>query len=275
VSAETAGSAASAPTPVRPAASVLLVRSGVRAPIEVYMIRRQASMRFLGGFYAFPGGKVDPADADAALLVRCRGVGAADAEGLFPGQTDLPALAYWVTAARELLEETGLCLASDRAGRPIAAADPGVAALVAGMRQSLVAESGRLADLLAAVDWYLDVAPLRYLSHFITPPSSPIRFSARFFLAPVPEGQAPRLFTEETSEGLWIEPAEGVKRYEAGEMPMAEPAESGLRYLAGFPDLAALWQAHADGRHKFHGIQDRLVAAGVAIQRPRGAPRPA
>jgi 8-oxo-dGTP pyrophosphatase MutT (NUDIX family) len=253
---------------------VLLVRPGGRAPIEVYIIRRQASMRFLGGFYAFPGGKVDAADADAALLARCRGVGAADAEGLFPGQTDLPALAYWVTAARELLEETGLCLASDRAGRPIAAADPAVAACVAGMRQSLVAESGRLADLLAAVDWYLDVAPLRYLSHFITPPSSPIRFSARFFLAPVPAGQTPRLFTEETSEGLWMEPAQGVKRYEAGEMPMAEPAESGLRYLAGFPDLTALWEAHADGRHKFHGIQDRLVAAGVAIQRPRGAPRP-
>ena len=269
------GTATAAPAPVRPAASVLLVRPGVRAPIEVYMIRRQASMRFLGGFYAFPGGKVDTADADAALLARCRGVGAAEAEGLFPGQTGVPALAYWVTAARELLEETGLCLASDGEGRPIAAAEPAVAALVAGMRQSLVAESGRLADLLGAVDWYLDVAPLRYLSHFITPPSSPIRFTARFFLAPVPAGQEPRLFTEETSEGLWIEPAEGVKRYEAGEMPMAEPAESGLRYLGGFSDLDALWQAHADGRHKFHGIQDRLVAAGVAIQRPRGAPRPA
>ncbi len=270
----TGGATATTPAPVRPAASVLLVRPGARAPIEVYMIRRQASMRFLGGFYAFPGGKVDAADAEAALLARCRGVVVADAEGLFPGQADLPALAYWVTAARELLEETGLCLASDREGRPIAATEPAVAALVAGMRQSLVAESGRLADLLGALDWYLDVAPLRYLSHFITPPSSPIRFTARFFLAPVPAGQEPRLFTEETSEGLWIEPAEGVKRYEAGEMPMAEPAESGLRYLAGFPDLDALWQAHADGRHKFHGIQDRLVAAGVAIQRPRGAPRP-
>ena len=34
----------------RPAASVLLVRPGARTPIEVYMIRRQKSMRFLGGF---------------------------------------------------------------------------------------------------------------------------------------------------------------------------------------------------------------------------------
>jgi 8-oxo-dGTP pyrophosphatase MutT (NUDIX family) len=265
---------ANAPVAVKPAASVLLVRPGQRAPIEVYMIRRQQSMRFLGGFYAFPGGKVDAADAEPRLLARCRGLVADDVEAIFPGQEGMPALAYWVTAARELLEETGLFVASDPEGRPISTADPAVAAIVAGMRHALVAESARLADLLAAVDWYLDVAPLRYLSHFITPPSSPIRFSARFFLAPVPAGQAPRLFTEETSEGLWIEPARGVTRYEAGEMPMAEPAESGLRYLAGFPSLDALWQAHADGRHKFHGIQDRLVAAGVTIQRPRGAPRP-
>jgi hypothetical protein len=44
-------------TPVRPkpASSVLLVRPGLQSPAEVYMIRRQKSMRFLGGFYAFPG----------------------------------------------------------------------------------------------------------------------------------------------------------------------------------------------------------------------------
>ena len=262
------------PVPVKPAASVLLVRAGHTVPVEIYMIRRQQSMRFLGGFYAFPGGKVDAADADPALLARCRGLAADQVESIFPGPEGMPALAYWVTAARELLEETGLLLATDGAGRPISAEEPAVAAIVAGMRHALVAESGRLADLLAAVDWHLDVAPLRYLSHFITPPSSPIRFTARFFLAPVPPGQSPRLFTEETSEGLWIAPADGVRRYEAGEMPMAEPAESGLRYLAGFPSLEALWQAHADGRHKFHGIQDRLVAAGVAVQRPRGAPKP-
>jgi 8-oxo-dGTP pyrophosphatase MutT (NUDIX family) len=252
---------------------VLLVRAGERVPVEVYMIRRQQSMRFLGGFYAFPGGKVDPADAEPGLLARCRGLTPGGVEAIFPGQDGVPALAYWVTAARELLEETGLLLASDAEGRPISTDEPAIAAIVAGMRHALVAESGRLADLITAVDWYLDVAPLRYLSHFITPPSSPIRFTARFFLAPVPAGQAPRLFTEETSEGLWIAPADGVRRYEAGEMPMAEPAESGLRYLAGFPSLEDLWQAHRDRRHKFHGIQDRIVAAGVTVRRPRGVPK--
>ena len=55
-------SAPSPPVVPRPAASVLLVRPGTTCPVEVYMIRRQKSMRFLGGFYAFPGGKVEGAD---------------------------------------------------------------------------------------------------------------------------------------------------------------------------------------------------------------------
>ena len=60
----------------RPAASVLLVREGTtaRAPIEVYMIRRNKSMRFLGGYYAFPGGKVDAADSHAAAIARVHGI---------------------------------------------------------------------------------------------------------------------------------------------------------------------------------------------------------
>ena len=260
------------PVVPKPAASVLLVRPGARTPIEVYMIRRQKSMRFLGGFYAFPGGKVDAADGDAALLARCRGLSPDEAARLLTGGDGAPALAYWVTALRELLEETGLLLVSDRAGHPISAAEPAVAAVVDRMRHALMTESARLVDLLAVEDWYLDVAPLRYLSHFITPPGGPIRFTARFFLAPLPPGQTPRLFTEESSEGFWIEPAAGIKRYEADEMPMAEPGESGLRYLAGFPSLEALWQFHADGRHKFHGIGDRLVEKGVRVRRPRGAP---
>ena len=41
-----------------------------------------------------------------------------------------PALAFWVTALRELLEETGLPLVSDRAGHPIPTGDSAVAARV-------------------------------------------------------------------------------------------------------------------------------------------------
>lgn len=248
----------SPPAVPKPAASVLLVREsspGAPEPLEVYMIRRKKGMKFLGGYYAFPGGKVDAADAAAPALGRCRGIPAAEAEAVFPGDEGTPALAYWVTAARELLEESGILLACDAAGRPIDAT--AVADVIDDVRRALMA-GGSFADLLTAAGWWCDARPLRYLSHFITPTSSPIRFTARFFLCPLPPGQEPRLFTEETSDGFWIHPGEGYRRFLADEMAMAEPAEYGLGYLAQFESLDAVWRAHADGRHKFHGIIDRI-----------------
>ncbi|MGH7393457.1 MAG: NUDIX hydrolase [Candidatus Rokuibacteriota bacterium] len=249
-------------TPVepRPAASVVLVRGappGAADPLEVYMIRRQKAMKFLGGYYAFPGGKVDAADGAPEILARSRGLSADDAERLFPGG-DRPAVVYWVTAARELLEETGLLVACDATGRAVDARVAGVADAIERVRKALMAGEAPFVALLGGEGWHLDLRPFRYLSHFITPTSSPIRFTARFFLCPLPAGQAPRLFTEETSEGFWIAPGDGYRRFCAGEMAMAEPAEYGLGYLAQFASLDELWAAHADGRHKFHGIVDRI-----------------
>ena len=231
------------------------------------MIRRQKSMRFLGGFYAFPGGKVDPEDGLPEILARCRGITAAQAERLVPSEDGVPALAFWVAAARELLEETGVLPACDAAGRAVASVDPSGAARIDELRDAHMTKRAPLSALLAAEGWYLDLAPFRYLSHFITPPSSPIRFTARFFLAPVPVGQSPRHFREEASESFWVEPAEGFRRHRSGEWAMAEPADCGLGYLAQFDSLGAIWTAHEDRRHKFHGIFDRVQAAGVEIDR--------
>ena len=232
-------------------------------------------MRFLGGFYAFPGGKVEPTDGSADALVRCRGISSAAALAAFPAADGIPPLAFWVTAARELVEETGLLVGCDADGRPVDLRDSAVRDRVERLRHALVGEEAPFHVLLGREGWYLDLAPFRYLSHFITPPSSPIRFTARFFLAPVPPGQSPRLFDEEASEGFWVEPSEGFRRHRSGEWAMAEPADCGLRYLAQFDDLESVWAAHEDGRHKFHGILDRVEAAGVKIRRGSDGRTPA
>jgi 8-oxo-dGTP pyrophosphatase MutT (NUDIX family) len=251
----------SEPVEPKPAASVVLVRPaapGAAEPLEVYLIRRNRGMKFLGGYYAFPGGKVDPGDAAPDALARCHGLETVAAERLFPGHEGAPALAFWVTAVRELLEESGILLACDAAGRPLDARHPAAREGIERCREALMAGDAPFAALVAREGWYCDLGRLRYLSHFITPRSSPIRFTARFFLCPAPADQEPRLFTEETSEGFWIHPGEGYRRFLAGEMAMAEPAEYGLAYLAQFSSLDDLWAAHADGRHKFHGIVDRI-----------------
>jgi 8-oxo-dGTP pyrophosphatase MutT (NUDIX family) len=250
------------PVDPRPAASVLLVRpspAGAPEPLEVYVIRRNKGMKFLGGYYAFPGGRVDAEDSSPEALAHCHGLTATEAAAIHPGHDDLAPLAFWVTAVRELLEETGVLLACDASGRALRGGDAATAAAIERARRDLMAGEP-FATILAREGWACDLSPLRYLSHFITPTSSPIRFTARFFLGRAPADQAPVLFTEETSEGFWIAPGEGWRRFVAGEMAMAEPAEYGLAYLAQFESFAALWAAHADGRHKFHGIVDRIDA---------------
>lgn len=246
----------------KPAASVVLVRPGSGEPVEVYMIRRNVGMRFLGGFYAFPGGKVDEADTAPEAVARCRGSTSETEETRSPIWDGLPAAAFWVTAIRELFEEAGILMACDSAGVPINLTGASMADRVESWRRSLIANQAALTTLLAGADWFYDLTMLRYLSHFITPASSPIRFTARFFLALVPPGQVPRLFLEETSEGFWIGTREGYRRFQGGEMAMAEPAEYTLGYLAQFDDFGAVWQAHADGRPKFHGIVDRIEFYG-------------
>jgi len=255
-------------TPVepKPASSVVLIRPARNPvvsgePLEVYLIRRNVTMRFLGGYYAFPGGTLEPGDLAPESLARCTGLPAAAAERLLEGTDGIAALAFWVTAVRELFEETGVLLAADAAGDPLDVSAPSVTSHL-GRCLELLSASRPLGEILATQGWFLDLRSLRYLSHFITPSSSPIRFSARFFLALLPEGQEPRLFPEETSEGFWIGPWEGYRRFAAGEMAMAEPAEYTLGYLAQFDSFAAVWDSHADGQHKFHGILDRIEFYG-------------
>src|SRR2546422_8561135 len=149
-------SAAVTPVEPKPAASVVLVRpspSGAPEPIEVYMIRRQRSMKFLGGFYAFPGGKVDPNDGSPAALARCHGLDTVGAETVFRGDDAAPALAFWVAAVRELLEESGVLLACDGHGRPLDAREPAVAARIERCRKALMAGGGPLPQPLPRGGW--------------------------------------------------------------------------------------------------------------------------
>jgi 8-oxo-dGTP pyrophosphatase MutT (NUDIX family) len=245
----------------KPAASVIIVRdapTGAAEPIEVYMIRRQKAMKFLGGFYAFPGGKVDPDDASAAALGYCHGLDPADAARCFPDHDTPAPLAFWVAAVRELLEESGVLLACDDDGRVIDPQAPQFSERTHAARAALVAGSEPFPAILARQGWHCDLRPLRYLSYFVTPRSSPIRFAARFFLCRLPSGQEPRLFTEETSEGFWIHPGHGYRRFLASEMAMAEPAEFGLAFIAQFRSVAELWDWCGDNREKFTGIIDRI-----------------
>ena len=87
--------------PPRPASTVLLLRDGPAGP-ELFMVVRHRQIEFAAGALVFPGGRVEPADAEIAAAA----IGAADPLG-----------AFRVAAIREAFEESGLLLARTPAGR--------------------------------------------------------------------------------------------------------------------------------------------------------------
>lgn len=94
------------PAPVHDAVSLIVLRQGETAP-EVLMGERSARHRFVPGRLVFPGGAVDPEDADAPA-----GLEPLPATTALLRRAASPALAraIAVAAARELEEETGLTL---------------------------------------------------------------------------------------------------------------------------------------------------------------------
>lgn len=92
--------------PIRDAASLIVLRRDTSAP-EVLMGLRGAGHRFMPNRLVFPGGAVDPEDADAPAASELTPATAA-----MLGRAASPSLAraVAVAAARELEEETGLTL---------------------------------------------------------------------------------------------------------------------------------------------------------------------
>jgi 8-oxo-dGTP pyrophosphatase MutT (NUDIX family) len=57
------------PSTPRQSASLILLRDGERG-VEVLLVRRNPAQRFMGGFWVFPGGAVDPGEDHRAAAVR-------------------------------------------------------------------------------------------------------------------------------------------------------------------------------------------------------------
>lgn len=94
-----------ATVPIRPAATVVLLRDGADG-VEVWLQQRATTLVFAAGMYAFPGGAVDPADGGGDLPEEMvRGHAAAF------GDVDLDeASAHIYAGIRETEEECGVIL---------------------------------------------------------------------------------------------------------------------------------------------------------------------
>ncbi|MGB0111585.1 MAG: hypothetical protein WBP59_00040 [Ilumatobacteraceae bacterium] len=228
--------------PVRPAATVMLVRDVAEGPagIEVFMLRRTANAVFGAGMYVFPGGRVDGVDGADEIAPFCHGLDDDTASAQLG--IERGGLAYWVAAVRECFEEAGVLLASPRAGGPLMLRNED--------RDEVHDSSLLLVDLCRRDDLVMELSTTHYVDHWITPIGERRRFDTRFFLTEMPADQVPLHDDKETVDSLWVRPVDALRMQEAGELMMMPPTISNLRFL------------------ERHDTAADALAAGAAIDSP-------
>ncbi len=163
-----------------------------------------------------------------------------------------------ITAGRELFEESGVLLS----------ATPTQASEREALRHALNVGKASPATTLAAAP--IDTAALHYYSHWITPSVESRRYSAKFYLARMPEGQVASPDNKETVDEVWVTPQEALSRSAELALPppqlrtfyeLVEPAKAGIEGVLAFAQEKA---AHP------HAILPRACATadGVTLLLP-------
>ncbi|MSU80238.1 MAG: MBL fold metallo-hydrolase [Gemmataceae bacterium] len=191
-----------------PAASVLLSHGpGSR---EVYAILRGRQLRFFGGFWAFPGGKLAEQDLHHA--------------------NGDPLHARRLAACRELFEEVGVLIARDDAGNLLADSSQ-----FEPFRQSVLDETLPFAEFLARNRWTIRDTDFPLIGEITTPKFTPVRFATTFFSAQLPSGQVAHVVPGELELGEWTTPEALLARWHTGEVLVTPPSAMSLEILAGHP----------------------------------------
>jgi 8-oxo-dGTP pyrophosphatase MutT (NUDIX family) len=220
---------------VRPryAATVALVRSNADGDIEILLTRRPAGMRFLGGFYVFPGGTVHENDYSQEVLTRCRGLSGTAAQKILGHRhTSEIALGHWVAVFRELFEEVGILICVRETDARIQHDDEESRRRIELKRQALVRKEIDFAAFLASENLICDLSRAVYFDHWVTPEMYSMRFDTRFYIAAVPADQTPLARSEEVTHSLWIKPEAALARVDRRDFPILPPTTTVLGNLA-------------------------------------------
>ena len=232
------------PGPPRDASAVVLWRplrpsdgaagQGARPnPVEVFWLKRGERLNFFGGFFAFPGGKVDKADA----LISIEGASGKEA-------------ALKVAAARELFEETGVLVA--RGADRLSQTQLDLA------RRALLDGTLPFADFLSREKLTLDAADFPEAGRWLTPPFLQVRFDARFYLVEAPPNQKAEVWPGELSYGAWVTPAEALAKWAQGQALLHPPNLHALQTMERFTTAAAARAAMQSPPHCRDFVAERL-----------------
>jgi 8-oxo-dGTP pyrophosphatase MutT (NUDIX family) len=188
--------------------------------------------------YVFPGGTVDPGDAD--LPAGWSGP-SSDAWAEILGCPAELAGSVVCAAVRETFEECGVLLASS-------AADPDTLVETSGDgweadRLALARHETTLADLFARLDLVLRADLLHPWTHWVTPEFEPRRYDTWFFIAQMPERGRARDVSGEADLSVWRRPLDALADYRTGGIDMMPPTLVTLREIALHRETAGVLAA--------------------------------
>ena len=214
-----------------PAATVIVLRDAP-AGIQIFMVRRHAGTAFMPGADVFPGGRVDDGDREAPSERWCDGIAQAAVQ---LGDLRPPdAVAYHVTAVREMFEEAGILLARDRQGQFVRLADAERQRRFTRHRRDVHSGARSLHEVMEAEGLCVALDALVPYAHWLTPPIDVRRFDTRFFVVRLPPGQTPAHDDTETTHSAWRTPAEALALCRRGETFLPPPTWTTLRELEAF-----------------------------------------
>ena len=215
------------PLPVRPAATVMLVRDTADG-ISVFLMRRHRAMEFAAGMMVFPGGGVD--DRDRNTEIAWYGPEPAWWADRFGIQHDL-AEALVCAAARETFEESGVLFAGPADDPDGIVADTSI---YREARAALADQSLSFGDFLQSENLVLRADLLRPWANGVTPEEERTRrYDTYFFVGALPEGQRADGENTESDQAAWTSPEAAIEDFASGRSFLLPPTWTQLDSLAG------------------------------------------
>lgn len=219
--------------PPRLASTLCLLRDGA-AGLEVLMVQREHSARFMGGAWVFPGGVVD--EIDGSPLAHRTVTGAGDD------------LEWRAAALRELVEEVAIWVTDGSA---------------AATGRRLFGDA--VYEALESSGRHFDAGAMAYFANWVTPTMIPVRFDTRFFALAVGPGVEADPDPGELAAASWIPPGEALGLGESGEWTIPFPTLRVLEMLAGFATADAV-TAHAEAVEVRKIVPRTRVGGGGEIE---------
>ncbi|MDB3947850.1 NUDIX domain-containing protein [Gammaproteobacteria bacterium] len=229
--------------PIKPAATVILMREEIKGDFEIFMVKRSSRSTF-GSLYVFPGGKLDPEDSENDLYPYCEGMNNEEASKQLGIKDN--GLSFWIACIRECFEEVGVLLTN-----------PDDSILqdtykLTKLRKELNNKEITFKEICVSESLRLRTKNIVPCAHWITPDIETKRFDTRFFLAKVNAKQLASHDGFELTESFWIKPADALAKLKNGEMNMILPTIKNIEKLAEF-------SSSTEAFNYFEGLGDNAI----------------